>query len=80
MATDLFHEELLLLPTFKRSDTRIWKLAQVPLNNPRGLAFCDPGWLVGWMGRWAVVKRVGGGLLYLLLYFYFKSNKINTSL
>lgn len=51
MSTDLLHEELSLLPTCKRSDTRIWKFAEAPLNNPRGLAYCDPGCLVGWVDR-----------------------------
>lgn len=54
MSIDLFHEELLLLPTCKRSDARIWKPAQVPLNNPMGLAFCDPGCFLG-------VEEVGSG-------------------
>lgn len=47
---------------------------------PRGLAFCDSGWLPGWRvgGQW--LREVGKCLFYLLLYSYFYSNKINTSL
>ena len=49
MSTDLLHEELLSLPTCERSDTRMWKLAKAPLDNLRGLAYCDLGCLVGWV-------------------------------
>lgn len=80
MSIDLFHEELLLLPTCKRSDARIWKPAQVPVNNAMGLAFCDPRCLLGAEEMGSGWEKWGEWLFHLLLYSYFESNKINTSL
>lgn len=41
MSVDVFHVELLLLPTGKRSDARGWGPAQVLINSPGGLALRD---------------------------------------